>query len=155
MKDKKSGLFGEVGRDVREVASSARVDDGVDPREEALRRRRERRVLRPGQGHGIHKQEQFHSQVQQAIESALQTSSSPLLNGLFVEEVVQQGGSLVVVVKLPESAGSEAAALAEAARELEQAASRLRREVAETITRKEAPTLSFVVLPPGAQKIGE
>lgn len=155
MKGKRSGLFSEVGRDVHDVASSARVDDGVDPRVEALRRRRERRVLRPGQGHGIHKQEQFHSQVQQAIESALQTSSSPVLNALLVEEVVQQGGSLVVVVKLPESAGGEAAALAEASRELEQASPRLRREVAEAITRKETPSLSFVVLPPGAQKLEE
>src|SRR5689334_7911028 len=108
MKEKKKGLFDEVPRaGVAGGASEARADDGVDPREEALRRRRERRAGRPGQGHGVHKQEQFHSQVQLAVESALQTAASPMLNSLTVEEVVQQGGSLVVVVLLPETARIE------------------------------------------------
>jgi len=155
MKPAKKGLFADVNlRDARELVSELRAGDGIDPREEAKRRRRERREeQQPGLGHGAHKQEQFLSQVQQAIESALQTATSPLLNRLIVREVVQQGGSLAVVVTPLESA--EPLDLVEAAQAVEHASPMLRREVAAAITRKDAPNLSFAVLPAGAQKLDE
>jgi ribosome-binding factor A len=149
MSKKKKGIFAELqGEPV--VPTS---EDGLDPREVAKRRRRERQLERPGQAHGLHKQEQFLSQVRSAIESALQTAATPVLNTLFVEEVIPQGGSLHVVVLLPASDGPPD--IAGATRALEQAAPMLRREVASAITRKETPNLSFVVLPPGAQRVDE
>ncbi len=154
MKSTKKGLFADVSlRGTRGLVGELRSGDGVDPREEAKRRRRERREDHPGQGHGVHKQEQFLSQVQEAIESALQTATSPVLNRLTVHEVVQQGGSLAVVVTPSEAAQS--LDLIEATQAIEHAAPMLRREVATAITRKDTPNLSFIVLPAGAQKIGE
>jgi ribosome-binding factor A len=154
MKPVKKGLFADVNlREVRELVSELRSGDGIDPREEAKRQRRERRKDRPGQGHGVHKQEQLVSQVQDAIQTALQAAASPILNLLTVQEVAQHGGSLVVAVTLPES--SESVDLPEATTALEYAAPMLRREVAGAITRKNAPNLSFVVLPAGAQKVDE
>lgn len=152
MKFKKKGLFDDVNyREVLQVAGEVRPDDGLDPREEGKRRRRERREERPGHGHAVHKQEQFHSQVQMAIEAALQTAVEPVLNALTVQEVVPQRGSLVVILTPQET--DEPVDAIEAAKAVEQAASMLRREVAESITRKETPHLSFVVLPAGAQKV--
>ena len=81
----------------------------------------------------------------------LQSASTPILNSLIVQEIVPQGGSLVVVLMLPEP--GVAADVAEATRALEQAAPMLRVEVASDITRKVTPNLSFVVLPPGAKKV--
>jgi ribosome-binding factor A len=150
----KKSLFADVDlREARELVSQLRPDDGIDPREEAKRRRRERRESRPGPGHGGHKHEQFISQVQTAIQSALQAAAAPILNSLIVQEVVQQGGSLVVVVT-PQETGEPVDVL-EATKALEQATSMLRREVAAAITRKETPNLSFVVLPAGAEKVDE
>jgi ribosome-binding factor A len=153
MKSVKKGLFAEVSRKALGLVGELRPEDGVDPRELAKRRRREKRAERIGQGHGVHKQEQFLSQVQTAIQGALQTATTPILNSLTVNEVVPQGGSLVVVVVPHENVGP--ADLAEATRALENAATMLRREVASAITRKETPKLSFVVLPPGAVKEAE
>ena len=154
MKPVKKGLFDDVKlREIRELVSEPRSGDGIDPREEAKRRRREKREDRPGQGHGIHKQEQFLSQVREAIETAMQTAATPILNLLAVQEVVQQGGSLVVVVTPLESGDS--VDLLAATKAIEVATPMLRREVASTITRKDVPNLSFVVLPAGAQKVEE
>ena len=154
MKSTKKGLFADVSlREAQELVGSLRAGDGIDPREEAKRRRRERREDQSGQGHGAHKQEQFLSQVQEAIETALQTASTPILNQLTVHEVAQQGGSLAVVVT-PLVAG-ESVDLLEATKAIENAAPMLRREVAAAITRKDTPNLNFLVLPPGAQKVGE
>jgi ribosome-binding factor A len=151
---KKKCLFADVSlREVRKLVDAPRPDDGLDPREEAKRRRRERKESGLGQSHGVHKQEQFLSQVQFAIESALQTAASPILNSLIVQDVAQQGGSLVVVVAPHETA--EPVHVAEAMQAIEQATPMLRREVAAAITRKETPNLSFVVLPAGAQRLEE
>ena len=154
MKSKQKGLFADLNpRKIEELVGELRAGDGIDPREEAKQLRRERREERAGKGHGVHKQEQFHSQVQTAIESALQTAASPILNRLAVREVVPQGGSLVVVLTPMEDA--EPVDIAEANRAIEGAASMLRRELAAEITRKDTPNLSFVVLPAGARKVDE
>ena len=137
----------------QELVAEVRPDDGIDPREEAKRRRRERKQSGLGQGHGVHKQEQFLSQVQAAIEGALQSATTPILNSLFVQDVVQQGGSLVVVV-MPMEIGEPIDVL-EATAAVERAAPMLRREVAAAITRKVTPNLNFVVLPAGAEKVEE
>ena len=154
MKSKKKGLFADLKPgEVAELVGELRQGDGIDPREEAKQQRRARREERAGKGHGVHKQEQFHSQVRTAIESALQTASSPVLNRLVVREVVTQGGSLVVVLAPME--GAEAVDVAEANRAVEGATSMLRRELAAAITRKDTPNLSFVVLPASARKVDE
>jgi ribosome-binding factor A len=153
MKPTKQGLFADVSRDARKLGGELRSGDGVDPREEAKRRRRERRAERPGQGHGVHKQEQFLAQVREAIETALQAAATPILNLLMVHEVVQQGGSLVVVLT-PTQTG-EAVDLEEATKAIEEASPRLRGEVAAAITRKDTPHLTFILLPPGARKLEE
>ena len=114
---------------------------------------RDRRASRPGEGHGGHKQEQFLAQVQAALEAALQTAAEPILNLLSVQEVVQQGGSLAVVVT-PQGTDLPVD-LRAATHTLEQDASMLRREVAAATTRKETPHLRFVVLPAGAKKLDE
>jgi ribosome-binding factor A len=150
----KKSIFADLKpREARAVAAEWRADDGVDPREEAKRRRRDRHESRPGQGHAVHKEEQFLAQVRMAIETALQTAAEPILNALYVQDVAVQGGSLVVVV-MPQLTG-EPVDLAEATQALNRAASMLRREVAEEITRKVTPNLSFVVLPAGAEKVEE
>ena len=149
----KDGLFADVRREARELVGELRSGDGIDPREEAKRLRRERRKDRPGHSHGVHKQEQFLSQVRGAIESALQTAAAPILNRLLVDDVVQQGGSLIVVVTPAET--GDPMDLLEAARVVEHAAPMLRAEVAASITRKDTPNLSFVVLPAGARKLEE
>lgn len=153
MKSKK-GLFADVNlREVRELVGELRADDGMDPREEAKRRNRARREDRSGQGHGVHKQEQFLSQVQGAIETALQTAATPILNLLTVREVTPQGGSLVAVITPLEPETS--LDFLEAAKAVEHAAPMLRREVAAAITRKDAPNLNFIVLPADARKVAE
>ncbi len=150
----KKSIFADVSlREARELVGKLRPDDGLDPREEAKRRRRARQDDRPGEGHGFHKQEQFLAQVQMAVETALQTAAVPILNSLAVQDVVKQGGSLVVVVT-PQETGEPVDVL-EASKALEQAASMLRREVAAASTRKDTPHLSFVVLPAGAEKVDE
>jgi len=152
MKVHRQGLFSALNpRDVAAVAAELRPGDGIDPREEAKQRRREAREERGGEGHGAHKQEQFLAQVQSAIESALQSAASPLLNQLAVAQVTSQGGSLVVLLT-PQEEG-QPMDLLEAGRVVECAASMLRREVAAAITRKETPHLTFLVLPADAQRV--
>jgi ribosome-binding factor A len=138
-------------REARALVAQLRPDDGLDPREEARRRRPTHRGARPGQAHGTHKEEQLFAQVQMAIEGALQTAVNPVLNALTVREVARQRGALAVIVepRIP----AEPVDAIEAAQALDQAASMLRREVAAAITRKEVPRLSFVVLPAEAQKV--
>jgi ribosome-binding factor A len=154
MKPTRKNLFAEVKlREAQELVGELRDGDGIDPREEAKRRLRERRENRPGPGHGAHRQEQFLTQVQEAIDAALQSAAAPLLNRLMVQEVVRQGGSLLVVVKPP---GNEPTVdLTEAIQVIEHATPMLRREVAAAITRKDTPNLNFIVLPAGAQKVEE
>ena len=101
----------------------------------------------------MHKQEQLLSQVQEALAGAFQCAAAPVLNDLTVREVARQGGSLVVVVA-PLNA-EQPLDLAAAAEALEAASPMLHREVASAITRKEVPTLKFVVLPANAQRIEE
>eukprot|EP00825_Cyclidium_porcatum_P042262 TRINITY_DN5754_c0_g1_i3.p2 TRINITY_DN5754_c0_g1~~TRINITY_DN5754_c0_g1_i3.p2 ORF type:complete len:171 (+),score=13.55 TRINITY_DN5754_c0_g1_i3:134-646(+) len=140
-------------REFQELVAEVRPDDGLDPRDEALRLRRAQRDSRPGFAHGVHKQEQFLEQVRMAVESALQTAGEPVLGELSVMEVVKQGGSLLVVATSNNPA--EPVDAAEATEALSQASSMISREVAASITRKEVPKLAFIVLPPGAQKVEE
>ena len=153
-----SGVGREPGskRDRGELQSLVgawREGDGIDPREEAKRRRRASSQGRAGLADGLHQQERFASQVQLAIDSALLTAATPILSALTVREVVKQGGTLLVVVVPRDPA--EPLDLQVATKALKQASFMLRREVASAITRKETPNLSFVVLPAGAEKVDE
>lgn len=149
---KKSQLKADF-KELKQLVGEIRPDDGVDPREEFKRRRKAMGMVRPGFSHGVHKEEQLLTQVQSAIESALQCAREPLLNQLEVREVVKQGGALAVVVtpQAPLAAADLRAVNAAIAR----ASSMIAREVAATITRKDAPKLHFVVLPADAKKIDE
>jgi ribosome-binding factor A len=136
---------------MREVVAEPREGDGVDPRLEAKRRRRDPGEPRLGFTHGVHQQERLASQIQVALDLALQAAATPLLNELTVREVVKDGGSLAVVLAPRNPTASvDVAAATEA---VNRASSMLRREVAAAITRKEVPNLSFVVLPGGAEKV--
>jgi ribosome-binding factor A len=139
--------------EMERLAGTAREGDGVDPREEAKLRQRERRQRRDGSTCGVHRQERFGSQVRDAIDSALLSASNPILNVLAVREVVQEGGALLVVVVPRDPLVPVDTAAANKA--LAGALPMLRREVATAITRKEIPSLRFVALPSGAEKIGE
>jgi ribosome-binding factor A len=154
MKPVKKGLFADVNqREAKALVGELRSGDGVDPREEAKRRPRERQEDRPGQGHGVQKQEQFLSQVQAALETALQTAATPILNRLTVQEVVPQSGSLAVIITPLDA--REAVELLEVTQAVEHAAPMLRREAAAAITRKDTPNLHFMVLPAGTPKVDE
>jgi ribosome-binding factor A len=139
-------------REMKELVAELRPDDGIDPRYAAKKRRHEEiNEARPGSTHGVHKQEQLLSQVHSAIETALQCATTPILNELAVMEVARQGGALVVVVA---PRNSEARVDVPAATDaLQKASSMFKREVASTITRKEAPSLKFVVLPVAAKRM--
>src|SRR3954462_6738974 len=128
-------------KDLRSLVDEVRDDDGIDPRDEARHRSRGPDRTRPGQAHGTHRQEQFLSQVQRAIDAALQGAVTPILNSLAVQDVARYGGSIVVVLapQTPDTAVDIQAANAA----LERASSMLTREVAAAITRKDVPHLSF------------
>src|SRR5437867_582976 len=83
---------------LRPLVAEVRAGDGIDPRDEARRRSRSSDDSRLGQAHGTHRQEQFLSQVQMAIDSALQTAVTPILNSLSVQDVARYGGSVLVVL---------------------------------------------------------
>jgi ribosome-binding factor A len=139
-------------REIRALAAELRPGDGVDPRLEAKRRRRVRSDP-PGLAPGVSPQGRLAAQVREVIDSVLQTAVTPILNSLTVREVVKQGGSLLVVVE-PRSP-DQPLDLKAAAEAIKHASSMLRREMASAITRKDAPNLSFVVLPAGAEKVSE
>ncbi len=141
--DSKSGL--------REVVADVREGDGVDPRDEAKLKLRERRIGNRGRERGAHRKERFLAQVEAAIDSAFRLAAEPRLNALTVREIVQQGGSLLVVAE-PRDPQVPVDVLA-ATRALKRAATMLTREVAREITRKEAPILSFLVLPAGTERV--
>jgi hypothetical protein len=140
-------------REIQELVGEVHPGDGVDPRQEAKRRRRAARDSQAGLVHKTHQEERFVAQVQMAIDCALQTAAAPILNSLAVHEVVKQAGSLLVIVVPRDPA--ERLDVQVATRALKQAGSMLSREVAAAITRKETPHLSFVVLPGGATRIDE
>ena len=144
---------GAKARAIKQFVAELRPGDGIDPRDEAKQRRRDLGDVRPGRAHGLHKQEQLLSQVQEAVSSALQCAAAPILSELTVREVVRQGGAMVVVVE-PQNPDQPVDVQA-ASEALDEASSLLSREVAATITRKEVPTLRFLVLPAGAQKVEE
>lgn len=155
---KPSGVGREPGSNLdrgalHSLVGALREGDGIDPREEAKRRRRASSQGRAGLANELHQQERFASQVQLAIDSALLVAATPMLNALTVREVVNEGGALLVVV-VPRNP-AEPLDLQLATNALKQASSMLRREVASAITRKETPNLSFVVLPAGAERVDE
>ena len=140
-------------KSLRPLVGEVRAEDGVDPRDEARHRSRQGHDSRLGRDHGTHRQEQFLSQIQTAIDAALQAAATPLLNSLVVRDVARYGGSVVVVLgpRDPDVGVDIQAATAA----LDHASSMLTREVAAAITRKDVPHLSFVVLPAGATKVDE
>lgn len=139
------------GNDLSGVVEALREGDGVDPREEAKRSTRLRRQNRSGLEQRRHRHERFIGQVQNTIDFALQMAASPVLNSLVVREVLDQGGSLLVVVA-PRDPDLPLDTV-EAGQALEQASSMFSRELAREITRKECPKISFVVLPASARKL--
>ena len=138
-------------REIKQLVGEIRPDDGIDPREDNKRRNRILGTARPGYTHGVHKEEQLLSQVQSAIDAALQSAREPILNQLLVRDIVKKGGTLAVVVTPLNP--MESGQLQEAHIALEKATSMLTREVASSITRKEVPKLSFVVLPADAERV--
>ena len=104
---------------------------------------------RPGRGHREHKQAQLFAQVREAVEGALQTAHDPCLSRLSAVDVNQTGGSFIIVVQPREP--EDAADLPEAWAALEAARSMLRREIATATSRKQTPTLQFIVLPAGIE----
>jgi len=137
--------------EMREVVAIVREGDGVDPREEAKRKRGARRLASTGLDRGVHRQERFAAQIREAIDSALQLAAEPRLNALAVQEVIPQGGSLLVVAgprdaSVPLDVGA-------ASRALRKAAAMLTQEVARAITRKQIPHLVYTVLPAGAARV--
>ncbi len=137
-------------KQLSQLVANVRAEDGVDPRDEARQRSRRGDDLPLGQAHGTHRQEQFLSQIQTAIDSALQTAATPILNSLAVQDVARYGGSVLVVLGplTPETTVH----IQDAAAAVEHASSMFTHEVAAAITRKDVPHLSFVVLPAGARK---
>jgi hypothetical protein len=140
-------------KDLRSLVGDVRDEDGIDPRDLARHRSRNPDRTGPGQAHGTHRQEQFLSQVHTAIDAALQSAATPILNSLAVQDVARYGGSVLVVLapQTPEIGVDIQAANAA----LERASSMLTREVAAAITRKDVPHLSFVVLPASAKRVDE
>jgi ribosome-binding factor A len=140
-----------IDQGLQEVVAEVREGDGFNPRDEAKRKLQERRTRPAGHERGAHRKEQFAAQVKETIDAALRLAAEPLLNTLTVKEIVQQGGSLLVVAEPrdPEVSLDVSAAT----RALKKAAPMLTREVAREITRKETPMLSFVVLPAGAERM--
>lgn len=147
-----AGLKTVPAQGLKEVVAEVREGDGVDPRDEAKHQQRLFRASRSERERGDHRKERFAAQVQESIDSVLRLAAEPLLNALAVREIAPQGATLLVVVEprdpdLPFD-------LAAAARALSKAKPLLMREIAREITRKETPTLTFVVLPPGAERLG-
>ena len=140
-------------KEIQELVGELRPDDGVDPRLAARQRRKQSDPARPGHTHGEHKQAQLFSQVKEAIDGALLGARNPVLNALSVVDVTPTGGSLAVVVQ-PRDPGERVDPIAAAAA-LEAARSMLRREIAASISRKETPSLQFVVLPAQVGEAGE
>jgi len=138
-------------REISQLVGEVRPDDGVNPRDEARRRRQALGDARPGFSHGEHKQEQLLAQVHEAVEAALRGAADAVLSALEVREVVRQGGALVVVVG--PSNPAEPLDLPVAAAALDAGRAMLTREVAAEITRKEVPHLRFLVLPAGAARV--
>jgi hypothetical protein len=138
-----------VASEIEALASEIREGDGVDPRDEAKRKRHRAPSALPGEG--FHQQERLSSQISTAVDFALLAAGSPLLNALTVHNVLQQNNALVVVL-VPRDA-TVAVDLSQAAVAVKKAAAMLRCEVAAAITRKETPNLRFLVLPAGSEPI--
>jgi len=77
------------------------------------------------------------------VDGALLGARNPVLNALSAVDVQQQRGAMVIVVQPRDPGGMVDVTAASDA--LEGASSMLRREVAEAISRKETPSLKFVV----------
>ena len=135
---------------LEDVVSEVRADDGVDPRLAARRKKGRSNPERLGRSHGEHKQAQLFSQVRDAVDAALLEARHPVLNSMTVVDVTLTGGSLVIVVQPRDPLARLDVIVATEA--LEGARSMLRREVAASITRKETPSLRFVVLPAAAAR---
>lgn len=93
------------------------------------------------------KARQLCRQVQRRLDLALAELDDPLLQGLWIQSVVQEPGgrALLVEVIVP-----DLAAVARTYARLEAARGHLRCEVAAAINRKRTPHLQFVVVPQAA-----
>lgn len=138
--------------ELADVVSEVRPDDGVDPRLAARRKKGRSNPERLGRSHGEHKQAQLFSQVRDAVDAALLEARDPALNSITVLDVTPSGGSLVIVVQPRDPAARIDVTVATEA--LEAARSMLRREVAASISRKETPSLRFVVMPAAVRDAG-
>ncbi|MFO1500082.1 MAG: hypothetical protein U1G07_17115 [Verrucomicrobiota bacterium] len=138
-----------IAPDIEALASEVREGDGVDPRDEAKRKRH--RAPSALLEEGFHQQERLGGQIRTAVDFALLAATTPVLNALTVHNVVKQKNTLVVVL-VPRDATVPVDIL-KAAEAVKKAAAMLRCEVAAAITRKEAPNLRFIVLPAGSEQI--
>lgn len=96
-------------------------------------------------GHADRKERQLCRQVQEAIGEALSTLDDDVLSDVWVcsVEPAPDASRLAVLVRGPR--GAEPASVKE---RLERVGGYLRTEVAQAITRKRVPVLTFEVLPP-------
>jgi ribosome-binding factor A len=109
-------------------------DDGQDPR-----RFFDRRV----RGKPNRKALQLCSQASHAISHALASDRSEVLRDLVVVAVVPAPVSSRLLVRLSLFGAGDQQALEDAAAALAEAKPRLRRQVAEAVTRRRAPDLAF------------
>jgi ribosome-binding factor A len=113
------------------------ADDGQDPR-----RFFDRRV----RGKPNRKALQLCAQASDAISHALACDRSEILRDLLVVAVVPAPDSSRLLVRLSLFRKGDEGMLEQAAAALAEAKGRLRREVAEAVTRKRAPDLAFEVV---------
>jgi hypothetical protein len=138
-----------VTSEIEALASEVREGDGVDPRDEAKRKKHRAPSVLPGEG--FHQQERLGGQIRTAVDFALLSATTSILNTLTVHNVVKQKNALVVVL-VPRDPTVPVDVL-KAADAVKKAAAMLRCEVAAAITRKETPNLRFLVLPGGSEQI--
>ncbi len=99
-------------------------------------------------GRSYQKALQLCAQVHDALSYALGESSDPILMDLALDHVEPMEGDRHVLVVVADPCGH---GLAAALAALDRARGFLREAVAESVTRRRVPQLSFTVLPPPAE----
>lgn len=123
-------------RRMRELCGEPAADDGIDPR--ILKRKQERQAQKDGKTRAL----QLCSQIAQAINLCLSSSSDAVLSQLVVTGVEPAPDISRVRVVVANQPGTEVHPEV-ALDHLQQASGWLRSEVAEAIHRKKTPGLTF------------
>jgi ribosome-binding factor A len=133
-------------RDARSQVADLNKDDGVDPKEEKKRRMRSLAA-----GKRDYSTLRLASQIHDVLDLALLQCGNPLLASLAVGTVEPSptGGNFVVQVYSTDPAADYDPR--EIKKTLDTLKPKFRSEVANEVTRKNAPDLKFDVFPPGVQ----